>query len=248
MSLTSLKPTFKEAGRSSHTKAWVKLLTHKFIEEPWLERFIDERWQVQGCKAAPLILPDNCMDLVYTSERCWVVGPATEAFYATLAAPSVFGVRFKPGILPLLLGCGAHELKDQRVEVELLPYRLDAAQGRARLELASKDGRLLLLKGLERASLGARDVKALARELGWSERQLQRKLIPLLGYPAKQWLKINRLRRLREQLERPAQRERATLSQVAQELGFYDQAHMNRECKQLTGLSPLELQAQLRSV
>lgn len=224
-------------------------MTHIFIEEPWLERFIDERWQVQEeSKAAALILPDNCMDLVYTSERCWVVGPATEAFYATLTAPSLFGVRFKPGILPLLLGCGAHELKDQRVEVELLPA-LEPAQGRARLALASTDGRLLLLKGLERASCaGARDVKGLARELGWSERQLQRKLIPLLGYPAKQWLKIHRLCRLRERLERPARRERATLSQVAQELGFYDQAHMNRECKQLTGLSPLELQAQLRSV
>lgn len=205
--------------------------------EPWMAPYIEERWEVFGQASGSLILPDNCMDLIYADQRCWVIGPATKAFYATLSSQeTIIGLRFKPGILPILLGCGAHELKDQRINLELLAP-CSAKERRARLETARQDGSLRLLEGL--ASARARTVSELARELGWSERQLQRKLIPLLGYPAKPWLRINRLRQLRAHL---AQLE---LPELALSAGFYDQPHMNRECKKLTGLSPLELKAQL---
>ena len=62
----------------------------------------------------------------------------------------------------------------------------------------------------------------------------------MLGYTLKTWCRVNRLRQLaQEPLTTP-------LARVASRCGYADQSHMTRECKRLTGHTPLALKARLR--
>ncbi|WP_211295904.1 DUF6597 domain-containing transcriptional factor, partial [Kitasatospora aureofaciens] len=87
--------------------------------------------------AGGLVLPDGCMDLLWTEGRLLIAGPDTRAFRPGpgLGGPWA-GVRFRPGAGPALLGVPAHELRDRRVELadlwpggeaRRLTERIDAA-------------------------------------------------------------------------------------------------------------------------
>jgi AraC-like DNA-binding protein len=86
------------------------------------------------------------------------------------------------------------------------------------------------------ASGGTLDVGALAREVGWSRRHLSQRFRTELGLPPKVLARVLRFERARRLLQRPA---RPTLAEVAIVCGYYDQAHMNREWRELAGSSPL---------
>ncbi|WP_374230798.1 DUF6597 domain-containing transcriptional factor [Streptomyces sp. UNOC14_S4] len=87
--------------------------------------------------AGPVVLPDGCMDLLWTGGRLLVAGPDTRAYRPGPGAQGPWaGVRFPPGTAPALLGVPAHELRDQRVdladlwpgaETRRLTERVDAA-------------------------------------------------------------------------------------------------------------------------
>lgn len=68
------------------------------------------------------VLPDGCMDLLVLDGRLLVAGPDTAAHTAMPAPGSVrTGLRFRPGVLPALLGVPADELRNRRVELADLP-------------------------------------------------------------------------------------------------------------------------------
>ncbi len=85
------------------------------------------------------------------------------------------------------------------------------------------------------ASGGTLDVRALAREVGWSRRHLSERFRLELGLPPKVAARVLRFERARRLLERP---DRPGLADVAARCGFYDQAHLNREWRELAGCSP----------
>ncbi len=146
-----------------------------------LTPYVEESWSTSPGEGASehLILPDNCMDLIARDGDLWVTGPATVAYEVSTKGRDVSGMRFFPGALPLLLGLDARELLDSSAPLEDLGGQ-DAGSWSARLERARRDGTLALLIGIQRSR--ASRVDELAGELGWSARQLQRKLPPLLGY------------------------------------------------------------------
>ncbi|MEV6401166.1 DUF6597 domain-containing transcriptional factor, partial [Streptomyces sp. NPDC051907] len=64
------------------------------------------------------VLPDGCMDLLWTEGRLFVAGPDTHAHTpGRELGPLIAGVRFAPGTAPALLGVPAHELRDRRVDL-----------------------------------------------------------------------------------------------------------------------------------
>jgi len=69
------------------------------------------------------VLPDGCMDLVWTGAQLLVAGPDTMAHPGRRTrGVTVAGLRFLPGALPSLLGVPAAPLHNQRVALhELLP-------------------------------------------------------------------------------------------------------------------------------
>jgi AraC-like DNA-binding protein len=85
------------------------------------------------------------------------------------------------------------------------------------------------------ATGGNVDVQSLAREVGWSRRHLSERLRLEVGLPPKVLGRVLRFERARRLLQRPP---RPGLADVAAVCGFYDQAHLNREWRELAGCSP----------
>src|SRR6476660_9735669 len=75
------------------------------------------------------VLPDGCMDLVWTGAQLLVAGPDTVAKPGRRTrGVTVAGLRFLPGALPSLLDVPAAPLQDRRVPLlDLLPGQARAA-------------------------------------------------------------------------------------------------------------------------
>lgn len=78
-------------------------------------------------------------------------------------------------------------------------------------------------------------VTDLAREVGWSRRHLTEVFHREVGLPPRQFVRVLRFERSAIAL---ARRPGMPLGELAQRLGFYDQAHLYREWRQLAGCSP----------
>ncbi|GGP78479.1 helix-turn-helix domain-containing protein [Streptomyces abikoensis] len=195
---------------------------------------------------AGIVLPDGCMDLLWTEGRLLVAGPDTRA-YRSAQGPWV-GVRFFPGTAPGLLGVPAHELRDRRVElgdlwsgaeVRRLIERVDAAVDPAvaieelALRLAGDAPPSDPVLRAVVASLGAgRSVSATAESVGLGARQLHRLALGAFGYGPKTLARI-----LRMQRALALARSGVSFAETAVLAGFADQAHLARDVRALTGQS-----------
>lgn len=218
-------------------------------------------------KRPPLIVPDGCTDILWTGSELRVAGPDTRPFVEAGAPLSwVVGVRFRCGAGSGALGAPLAALCDARVALRDLwgddAARLhDALQGQtgvaalALLQQAVLSRRhtwqpldpvvaaLVRALGREPRDPELRTTR-IARELGLSERQLQRRCVSAVGYAPKLLARILRMQRFRDALRRTPE---LPLSQLAFELGFADQAHLGHESARLFGTSPSQLRAAVRA-
>lgn len=208
---------------------------------------------------AQRVLPDGCVDLIWTESGPPIaVGPATCATLARLPPrAALLGVRFRPGFAPLALGAPASELLDREVTLHDLWGRAAGALSDRVLEQPSPAARLAVIEEQLRARLASARppdalaaaavtwlarhpsgrVERLARELGISARQLNRRFAAAVGYGPKIFQRVARLQRLLALGELPAGA-RVGLTQLALAAGYADQAHMTREVRSLTGRTP----------
>jgi AraC-like DNA-binding protein len=93
-----------------------------------------------------------------------------------------------------------------------------------------------------RATGGLLPVGELARELGCSRRHLIGRFREQIGPAPKTAARLVRFQRTVRLLER---HERDRFAEIAQRCGYYDQAHMNREFRELAGTAPGEFVARL---
>ena len=85
---------------------------------------------------------------------------------------------------------------------------------------------------LARATWAARDVRELARDSGYSERQLRRRVAEATGHGPKRLMRIARMQRvLREGRGE-------SWARTAAELGYFDEAHMASDVRELAGATP----------
>jgi len=201
------------------------------------------------------VLPDACVDVVLTAGRLVVAGPATSAVEVA-ATPDQHrcGVRFRVGWAGAALGVPADELRDLDVPLEEVwgadGRRLSSAVSGAPDAETALD---LLIRGVA-ALRGAHDPYArqaalllpghhfavISRDLGVSERQLRRQVQRAVGYGPRTLTRVLRLQRfLRAAQTRPG----ASLARLAADTGYADQAHLARECRDLTGQTPSALRA-----
>jgi len=216
------------------------------------------------------IVPDACSDVVIVGEAApHVAGPATTTQHVLVPpGTTVVGIRFRPGATRLAFGCDANELRDADPELaavcgmsmRTLAESLDEARDgddptsalRAALEAWARTriGRI----GHDADALRAacrlvvdRDatVRDVACDFGWSERRLHREITATCGYGPKTLQRIVRLQRaLRASRAGVATRPPSlapTLSRLALDAGYADQAHMTREFRDLTGFTPRQL-------
>ncbi|MFC0433127.1 helix-turn-helix transcriptional regulator [Kutzneria buriramensis] len=190
------------------------------------------------------ILPDGCLDLIWSDGRLIVAGPDTIAHEMTSPAGRVYaGLRFMPGTGPSVLGVPAHELRDSRVRldeiwpqrlVDQLTARVGAAPNRAAALVDIARSRIevdpvtaAVVTGLR----AGRPVAMVADEVGLSERQLLRRSLAAFGYGPKTLARVLRVERALALATHgvPA-------ADIAARVGCADQAHLSREVKALTGV------------
>lgn len=214
------------------------------------------------------VVPDGCIDLVWIAERPpFVAGPATRPVLTT-ARPggTIVGIRFEPGMASSVLGTPASEILDADVPLADLWGRESSGRCARAEESPSADARLaamqaLVLARLRHAEPADRMVYAAVRWLarhpsggirqlsdlsGLSERQLRRRFEAAVGYGPKTFQRIIRFQRWLH-LASTRHGAPASLSDLADEAGYADQAHLTREVTRLAGLPPGAFLAQRAS-
>jgi AraC-like DNA-binding protein len=221
---------------------------------PELRGEIEGAWTVDVASDAPAhlqnVLPDGCMDLVWTGEGLLVAGPDT-APHPARRDPGVLnaGLRFAPGRLPALLGIPGAEVRDQRVPLAELHPML-ARRALARLEQGSAP--LPVLLGLTLALPGepaghavraaaahlaaGASAGATADRLGWTERSLHRRCLAAFGYGPAVLRRVLRFRHATALLH-----DGVPIAEAAAVAGYADQPHLSREVRALAGVAPSEL-------
>jgi methylphosphotriester-DNA--protein-cysteine methyltransferase len=196
------------------------------------------------------VVPDACVDLIWSEQRLTIAGPDTRARLIALATGTrVVGARLRPGVAGVVLGLPASELCDEAPDAHEILGRPATEALLAELR-AGGDPHAILRRAIEmraqrgpdslvRAAITALDrpdarVAEVADELGVSARQLQRRVADAVGYGPKTLARVLRFRRLQAlAAAKPA------LVDLALDAGYADQAHMTAEVTRLAGLSPV---------
>lgn len=198
-----------------------------------------------GAEPVP-VLPDGCMDMLWSDGRLLVAGPDTVAYVPEGGARHYAGIRFAPGDAPALLGVPASELRDRRVELgalwgEARARRLgervaDAPDPAAALEAlalrraADAPAPDPLLQAVVRRLRAGRPVAETAEAVGLGARQLHRRSLDAFGYGPKTLARILRLQRALALV-----RAGVPYAEAALGAGCVDQAHLARETRALAG-------------
>ncbi|MDQ2831476.1 MAG: AraC family transcriptional regulator [Chloroflexota bacterium] len=248
------------AAVGSYVEAVPPVPVRRHVRRTWVYRLPDRH-------AGPIaVVPDGCIDLRWIAGRLSVDGPHRSAVAETLAPGAlVVGLRFQPGAAPRWLGLPASELTDRCIALEDIwggdarhlaewagaartpsgiARRLETAMSR-RATINPTDGEMrrvfALLEGATHAPVP--DVATVAVRLGLGERTLRRRCHEAFGYGPKTLGRILRFQRFLR-LAYHCQGEVA-LARCAGEAGYADQAHLSREARRLSGLSPRTIAAQL---
>ncbi|MFI5509998.1 helix-turn-helix domain-containing protein [Mycobacterium sp. NPDC051804] len=204
-----------------------------------LNDLIEVAWAMDGPPAPVRVLPDGCMDLIAMDDGIVVAGPDTAPVMTTRDGDPYVGLRFRPGILPRLLGIPAGDIRDSRVPLSDL-RRLSKARSLTELttRLAADGPRpetapwtLPQLRHVTGSLAAGSGVAAVALDLGWSPRTLQRHCTAVYGYGAATLRRILRFRRARRMLD-----DGLPFSDVAALAGYADQPHLHREVRALAGV------------
>jgi AraC-like DNA-binding protein len=213
-------------------------------------------------------VPDACIDVLWNGTQLTVAGPDTAP--VTLALPArtqIVGVRFLPGAGGAVLAAPASALCDARLPLaelwgdaaraleDALHAAPDADASARVLERALIERRAqaaaidplarALVAWLQPTAAGAPPgVAALAQRAGVSERQLLRRSRAAFGYGPKLLARILRFQAFRSGLRAQP---RVQLAQLAQQLGYADQAHLTHEVSELSGVTPTQLKREAMS-
>ena len=226
------------------------------IDSLWSYSFVGQRSET-SC-----ILPDGSVDLIFKQQqgkvRLLLCGVMNECLQTIHHQGDKFcGVRFKPAYAWAFINQPIHHTLnklstlDDYFETEVfenLDFKAldlesfdnviqDALYAKADFQrLKQLDNQTELLNTV--AYGNASDVAALQ---GCSKRNFLRKFKMMYGLSPRDFANIKRLNTLRDSLQ---SLQGMPLSMLAMELGYYDQAHMTRSIKKLTGVTPQVLLSQ----
>ncbi|OBA86200.1 AraC family transcriptional regulator [Mycobacteriaceae bacterium 1482268.1] len=212
-----------------------------FPPPPHLRDLVECTWVVDGPPEPVRVLPDGCMDLIWMSGRVVVAGPDTAAFLSPRVRETFTGLRFRPGVLPRLLGVPAAELRNARVPLTELGVRCrrDSSLLELAVALAAEEPTretapwtLHQLRGITRSLADGAAVADVARDTGWSNRTLQRQCGAVFGYGPATLRRILRFRRAIQLVDNGS-----SPADAAAAAGYADQPHLHREVRDLTGMS-----------
>jgi AraC-like DNA-binding protein len=187
----------------------------------------------------------------------WLVGPRpATAFLRRDGELHLLGARFKHGTVSSLLPYPVKELEqrliplagvwpethlalsralsEKRSPAELIKH-LDQALGELLAQARKPDPMIRKAVKLIAQHAGDLEVSAMAAELGVSRQTVKHKFDQHVGVSPKLY---GKLRRFPVVLRRLASLSKVDWTRLAQESGYYDQAHLIREFNHFTGFSP----------
>jgi len=212
------------------------------------------------------VIPDGCVDLLFTYDSLSATeGPASAFAVGTMTRPlsvgptdaaAYVGVRFWPGRALPFLGVPAAEITDLRVAIAdlwrprdrgLAGAQLTALAGwrtpferllLGRLERAEREDRAVdaAVRAILRAG-GNLSIAALAPALGVTRQHLARAFARHVGVPPKMFARVARVRKV---LAKARVAARVDWTALALDAGYYDQAHLAGEVREITGRTPTD--------
>jgi AraC-like DNA-binding protein len=243
------------------------------LPAPTLAGFASCVWLQQVSPEGPAYdhrtVPNGCVEVacVKGADTVSVIGPRREPVVERLPPGStVVGVRFRPGVPPALLGATARELVGVRVGLDQLWGR-SAVTVAERIGLAATPGdaaRVLEQEIVARCAAGPdpdplvaetvdglqpwrrRRVGELTSDLFVSPRQLRRRCNAAFGFGPKTLHRILRFQGFLA-LTHAFQRHEVGLGWLAVAAGYFDQAHLTRECLVVAGLTPAAFLEEMRT-
>ena len=212
------------------------------------------------------VIPDGCIDLLFAYDSLAPSdGPVSAHAVGTMTRPLSVGVteaaayvavRFWPGRALPFLGVPAAEITDLRVAIgdlwrprdrSLVDTQLTALGGwrapferllLARLERAEREDRTVdaAVRAILRAG-GNLSIAALAPALGVTRQHLARAFARHVGVPPKMFARVARVRKV---LAKARVASRLDWAALAHDAGYYDQAHLAGEVREITGRTPTD--------
>jgi AraC-like DNA-binding protein len=223
-----------------------------------LASYVSQYWlSLNNTSPVYAALPDGCVDLVLevaaNSYRSWIYGSTTRpTAIACQAGTHYLGIRFHPGQSRHFISAAAQEITDGREDLRtLMRFPSERVAARIATEALFDELDETLIETLRRASPvesyidsvvqyvdshhGDTRIDDVAIRFGKSRRQMERVFLQTVGVPLKLFCMISRLRHAAELITHPASR---SLTGIAHDAGYSDQAHMTRDFTRLAGISP----------
>jgi AraC-like DNA-binding protein len=230
---------------------------------PALARAVACTWQgVPGWPRRMRLLPDGCLDLVWDGRHARFARPADRQVRRPVGGTApVIGIRIRPGWAAVVTGMPVRDLPELADLADVWDPAAARQVAAALATAASAAARRAVLTGAvagRLSSSGGPDARVLAavsilgnpratvgiaaRDAGLSSRQLRRLSDEHVGLPPKILHSILRFQRFRAWLATFGPGPGA-LARAAADCGYFDQAHLSRDCARLGGLTPATLLA-----
>lgn len=223
-----------------------------------VQHFWSVRWDLRDAKPfVPETLPHPNVHLVFEADGARIAGVHTGRFTTQLEDRGwVFGVKFRPGAFRPYFGRSVASLRDRSVPIDEVFGRKGAALARkvsGLCEVAEKaaaveqflnermipsDANVQRVSSIVDEIAENREivsVQQIVEQWGLGKRPLQQLFSSYVGVGPK-WV-INRYR-LHEAVERLQEGAHISFTELAIELGYFDQAHFIRDFRKLVGYSP----------
>lgn len=197
------------------------------------------------------------MDIIYKKtslrEEIVLVGAMDKGIVVSLAPnDSYFGIRFKPSILSFVLNQKMHKYSNKIVSLKdvstKLYNKLNSFKEESILNIENLnflfeekiseiqiDNRVIKSIDFIEKYQGDIEIKDLIKKVNISQRQLERLFLNHLGYSPKRFIRVIRFYNIHKNIVKNGTK---NLSAVANDYGYCDQAHFNKEYKEFTNYSP----------
>jgi len=231
----------------------------EFLPHPVLRSTVECYWCVQGSSTDVwMVYPDACMDILFDfgSSETLVVGNMFTPIESIGAGyTDVFGIRFRASGMSHILRVPLSEFNDDSASLHSV-YRsgpeVDQLRSLSMQERVNTLDRWLLKHMTFSAGKpeawehcldmivkreGSINVYDLAREVGISQKQMERKFIERVGPTPKQFAQLLKFRKLKEHLEK---RKGESLVDIAFDFDFTDSAHLTKFFRKFAGITPTD--------
>jgi AraC-like DNA-binding protein len=207
-------------------------------------------------------VPNGCVEVTSVLGTCVVrvVGPKRAPTLERVEpGQAVVGVRFRPGAAPRALGAAAGELVGLEVELDALWGATSRALSESLSEAATPERAMDAMEralAMRMSSVAVADpvvaeavkrlqpwrraaVAEVTSELFISPRQFRRRFVATVGYGPKALQRILRFQGFLALCDAcKGAKAPPCVARLAATAGYADQAHLTRECRELTGLTP----------